>query len=137
MPGMTVTEQHLKRARIYLANYQDYGKMPSVLRMARMMGVNRKSLVALKANPPAANERSAHAQRKRDLIDVLELAHDMQHDILIEGGLDGSLNSNIVKLALGKHGYSDKQELAGDGGGPIALDTTWTVKFVKPETANA
>jgi hypothetical protein len=37
----------------------------------------------------------------------------------------------MAKLMLTKHGYSDKQELTGNEGGPIELDTHWTIEVVE------
>lgn len=34
-----------------------------------------------------------------------------QEQILLNRGLMGAFNSNITKLMLSKHGYSDKQEI--------------------------
>lgn len=53
---------------------------------------------------------------------------------LLNGGLDGSLNSGITKLILTKHGYSDKtqQEVSGPNGGPVQSETTWVIQPVKP-----
>jgi len=38
-------------------------------------------------------------------------------------GLSGEFNSNIAKLALGKHGYHDKQDntLSGPDGKPVTV----------------
>jgi hypothetical protein len=38
-----------------------------------------------------------------------------QERILVSKGLKGEFNSNIAKLALGKHGYTDKQDVTSDG----------------------
>ncbi len=42
--------------------------------------------------------------------DILSTIKQNQELTLMNGGLTGKLNSNIVKLALGKHGYTDKRE---------------------------
>tara|TARA_R110000751_G_scaffold116342_1_gene215906 strand:- start:172 stop:576 length:405 start_codon:yes stop_codon:yes gene_type:complete len=42
---------------------------------------------------------------------ILPRCKKYQEFQLINGGLMGELNSNIVKLALGKHGYSEKKEI--------------------------
>ncbi len=133
MPGMTVTEAHIKQTKLYLANYEEYGIMPSVLKLAITLGVNRKTLTNVKSNPPKTKDHSLQAKLKRRMIILLELVHDMQHDVLLEGGLDGSLNSNIVKLALGKHGYSEKkeQQITGKDEGPVIIDNHWTIHVVK------
>lgn len=50
-------------------------------------------------------------ERKDDFSDILEYLMSVQNEILLNGGLGGSLNSTITKLMLTKHGLSDKQEL--------------------------
>lgn len=54
---------------------------------------------------------------------ILPMCKKRQEFHLIDGGLKSDLNSNIVKLALGKHGYSDKQDNthAGPDGGPVEI----------------
>lgn len=44
----------------------------------------------------------------KEFSDILEAINDKQPLILINKGLRGDFNSAITKLALGKHGYSDK-----------------------------
>jgi hypothetical protein len=56
---------------------------------------------------------------KIDFRDITESIQDYQEHRLLNGGLSGELNSAITKLILGKHGYSDKSEVAGAGGDPL------------------
>jgi len=35
----------------------------------------------------------------------------IQHKTLVEGGLDGTMNSTICKLVLSKHGYSERLDI--------------------------
>lgn len=53
--------------------------------------------------------------------DILERINEEQELTLLNMALIGEYNANIAKLALGKHGYHEKQqtELTGKGGGPI------------------
>lgn len=43
--------------------------------------------------------------------DTLRNIEVMQEHLALNGGLNGRLNSTIVKLVLANHGYSDKQEI--------------------------
>ena len=58
-------------------------------------------------------------EEKQEFSDILENINARQHQELINKGLNGTFNSNICKLALGKHGYSDKNEIAGKDGAPL------------------
>lgn len=42
---------------------------------------------------------------------ILERIGATQEVVLLNGGLTGEMNSNIVKLVLGKHGYNEKQNI--------------------------
>lgn len=46
---------------------------------------------------------------------ILERIELTQEIVPINGGLTGEMNSNIVKLVLGKHGYSDKAAIEHSG----------------------
>lgn len=62
----------------------------------------------------------------KDFSDILAACNELQELALLNGGLDGTLNSNIVKLTLGKHGYHDKQDtnLGGQKDNPVKVDAT-------------
>jgi hypothetical protein len=65
--------------------------------------------------------------------DILHRCNQIQELTLLNGSLNNTLNSNISKLVLGKHGYQDKQEVSQDittGGKPV---NNWTVN---PVTTN-
>lgn len=65
--------------------------------------------------------------------DILELCMEKQEQVLFSKGLTNDFNASIVKLALGKHGYHDKQDqtLTGPNGGPLEVDTQITVELVE------
>jgi len=53
---------------------------------------------------------------------VYEYAQSWQKSRLIMGGLASKLNSSIVKLVLGNTiGWSDRQQVSGDGVNPLAF----------------
>jgi len=43
----------------------------------------------------------------------------IQHEMLIGNSITGKYNSNIAKLVLGKHGYSDRSSLTGTDDKPL------------------
>ena len=57
---------------------------------------------------------------------IYEKLNAKQESMLIRGGLFGDYNANITKMMLGKHGYSDKQDVTSDnkalvGGAPMVI----------------
>ena len=77
--------------------------LPSIAGLALFLGVSRTCLYEWKDKYPAFSY----------ILGVVLLEQEKR---LIENGLSGDYNSNIAKLALGKHGYSDKTELTGAEG---------------------
>lgn len=69
----------------------------------------------------------------KEFSDILGRLLAKQEANLISGGLAGDYNPTIAKLILTKHGYSDRQEISGNEGGPIQVDNQWSVEFVNPE----
>lgn len=53
---------------------------------------------------------------KEEFSDILEKILAKQARILINSGLRGDFNSAIAKLALGKHGYHDRQDITSSDG---------------------
>ena len=134
---MDVPHTMLMTASDYARNYAnaDYGDViPSIVGLARALGVTRERLAKFKSRARAEGGPELKPEQQA-LLGIMEGIHDDQHRVLINGGLDGRMNSNIVKLALGKHGYSDKADntLAGPDGGPVA--TKWTVEFVEAKSS--
>ena len=70
-----------------------------------------------------------------EFLQVLQELQSRQRKELINKGLDGTFNSNITKLVLGKHGFHDKtdQTHSAPGGGPVE----WTVLPVAPNPSSA
>lgn len=98
------TKPILAKAKKYLDIWETLGDIiPSVEAMSEYLDVSRKTLY---------NWGDSHSE----FLHILEKVNIKQNRVLINGGLSGELNSNITKLVLGKHGYSDKQELMGKDG---------------------
>jgi len=109
----------LEKANAYLDNFKTEHKhsIPSVVGLAKILRINRDTLYEW-----------AKDEKKEEFSDILRQIVSDQEFELLNGGLSGDLNSNIVKLVLGKHGYSDKQEMTGKDGKdliPAGIDTTY------------
>lgn len=107
------TDQTCQQARDYIENYdKEEDMIPSIAGLAVYLGVSRETIYDW-----------ASQEEKQDFSDILTQLLATQERILIGKGLSGKFNSTITKLVLGKHGYSEKKELSGDGGGPILVET--------------
>ncbi len=71
--------------------------MPSHIGMRKYIGVSSSTLYLWGQNHP-------------DFSDILKECKEAQESVLLNNGLLGGFNSNITKLALGKHGYHDKSD---------------------------
>ena len=56
-------------------------------------------------------EKWGQDENKQAFLRVLDAIQAKQRLLLVNKGLSGDFNSNIAKLILSKHGYSDKQDL--------------------------
>lgn len=106
------TPELLEKAKGYLATCVDTPNglhldvnLPSVAGLAVYLGVARTTIYDW-----------ASQDDKREFSNILQKILAEQEKRLINKGLSGDYNSNIAKLALGKHGYSDRQELTGKDG---------------------
>jgi hypothetical protein len=115
------SEDMLAKAREYLeGGYLNNGKViPSKIGLSRYLGVTRQTIDLWVEN-----------QDCPEFIAILDAIQADQHELLINSGLTGEFNSAIAKLALGKHGYSDKTVLEG-GENPLQIITPWQVTGVK------
>lgn len=119
------TPELLEKAHKYVDGawaYKTQDEIPSHIGLAKHLGINRLTLYDW-----------AKQEDKKELSNILEAVMAEQQSELLNKGLNGTFNANIVKLVLGKHGFSDKQEteLTGAGGGPV--DMKWTVEIVEPK----
>ena len=102
------TPEVVKIAREYLVNYEtEHGHvMPSVVGMALVLNITKTTLY------------DWAKQEGNEFSDILAKCMNNQEFTLLDKGLKNEINSNITKLALGKHGYHDKQDTslaAGEG----------------------
>jgi len=88
-------------AKDYLHMHQTlFGDLvPSISGLAHALGVARNTIYKWRRD-----------ESKADFDAVCELILSRQEQLLLNGGLSGQFNSNIAKLMLAKHDYSDKRE---------------------------
>ena len=71
----------------------------------------------------------ASQEDKKEFSDIVEQLLSTQSRMLLTGGLKGSFNASITKLALTKHGYTDKQDMTT--GGEKITPNEWHIHPVK------
>lgn len=99
------TPELIKKAHQYLAEWNQpdkYGETDVVPTQAALATYLNLSLSTV--------EKWATHKDKVDFLRVLADLDQLQHRILVNKGLAGSFNSNITKMILTNHGYSDKKE---------------------------
>ena len=107
------TPEMLGRARYYARNYdnEDIGDaIPSISGLAFYLKIARETFYAW-----------ARQEEKAEFSDLLDGILAAQERVLINKGLTGDFNSNIVKLVLGKHGYHDRIKSETDVTGGITV----------------
>lgn len=104
------TPELLKKTKEYLENWEEIDAIPSVAGLSHYLKIARSTIYDW-----------ASQDDKKEFSDILAEILSDQERTLLNKGLLGAFNSNITKLALGKHGYSDKQELTGKDGLAIPL----------------
>ncbi len=94
------TPELLAKAKGYLTAFDLLNhSVPSVAGLAVYLEIARCTIYAW-----------AKEADKKAFSDILETILAMQEQISLAKGLSGEFNSTIVKLLLGKHGYSDRAE---------------------------
>lgn len=102
----SLTPELIELAKSYLSNCDDrfdnetkkqIVNLPSIADLSIYLGVARSSIYKWKGE-------------NDEFSDILDHILSEQEKRLINKGLSGDYNSAIAKLALGKHGYSDKSE---------------------------
>jgi len=100
----------LDKTKEYLVSYEDNGDiMPSVAGLAIHLGVGRQTIYDWK-NLIKDDHVDTESDCRLEFSYILETLLAKQEQILFKNGLKGDFNAAITKLALGKHGYSDKQD---------------------------
>lgn len=123
MPGGRPTDytpEIVQKARDYInGDWINLGhKIPSVARLSIHLNLSRTTIYDW-----------ASQEGKEEFTHILNELQAMQEFTLIENGLDGTFNSAIAKLVLGKHGYHEKldHEHGGEGGGPVKTNFLVTI----------
>lgn len=114
------TPKLLERAREYLLVWEDQGdKIPSHIALSKYIGVSSTYMYDW-----------AKEEGKEEFSEILREVKELQQQVLLNNGLDGTFNAAITKLVLGKHGFHEKvdQNQGGQPGNPIKQD--WTVNIV-------
>lgn len=94
------TPELLEKAKNYLEDWRSTGrKIPSHIGLRKYLEIDRSTMY-----------RWSEEKGKEEFKDILGEVKELQEEELLDMGLIGEFNATIVKLVLGKHGYSDKQE---------------------------
>jgi len=94
------TKPMLEKCQEYIDGYQELGDViPSHVGLFLFLGISKTCAYDW-----------AKDEKKKEFSAILDKLLIMQERALFNGGLSNNMNSAIVKLALGKHGYSDKQQ---------------------------
>jgi hypothetical protein len=120
------TPAKVKEALSYLETFNsEYGHaIPSIIGMSMVLKLDDTTLY------------DWAKQEDNEFSRILPRCKKLQEFQLVQGGLKSELNSNIVKLALGKHGYSDKVDTTNtekpyEGLDPDELDRLLREKMQK------
>ena len=96
-------QEIVTKAQHYLENYREYGhKIPSSAGLSLVLGLSRETLRLWSKD-----------EDKKEFMGILEAINQKQECVLLDNGLDGTFNSTITKLVLGKHGYHDRAQQEG------------------------
>jgi hypothetical protein len=96
------TPEFLELANDYLQNFNTdkyNDTIPSIAGLAYVSNISRSTL-----------HEWYGQEGKKDFSDILDKLLALQEKLTLNGGLNGTYNSAMAKLLLGKHGYSDKTE---------------------------
>jgi len=98
----------------YLNAYKNIGQVvPSVVGLCNFIGVSKSTIYTWKED-----------KASDILLDTLEEINEIQHIMLVSGGLSNAMNATIVKLMLSNHGYSEKSEIdnkSSDGSAKLGI----------------
>jgi len=105
------SKETLEIANTYVnGGYEEEEVIPTIPGLALAIGIARSTVYEW-----------AKEGDKEEFSDIVEDLLARQEMKLVKGGLTGEFNSNITKLNLTKHGYSDKQEIDAKGGFTITM----------------
>tara|TARA_R110002124_G_scaffold62235_1_gene170404 strand:+ start:75 stop:470 length:396 start_codon:yes stop_codon:yes gene_type:complete len=111
------TEELLAKAKTYLSVYTRL--IPSHQDLCLFLGVADATLYRW-------------AEEKPEFKEILDEVKQTQFAKSMDGGLSGDMNPSIVKLLLGKHGYSDKLDNTSSDGS-MSPTTVTRIELVAKE----
>jgi len=111
------TPELLKKAQGYLDSYATV--IPSHIGLAYHLNIANSTMYAW-----------AKEDGKEAFSEILERIMQLQFIELIDKGLTGDFNGGITKLALGKHGYTDKVDTISSDG---SMTPPTTIQLVAKE----
>lgn len=93
--------RHIAETRAYLETPRSMTgkvKIPTIEGLASFLKIGRATIYTWRQTYP-------------DFRDIIEELMTQQAAALIENGLDGTYNSTITKLMMGKHGYKEQSDI--------------------------
>lgn len=102
--------QTLELAHLYLRKLPRDEAFHSIAGLADFLDITRETIY-----------QWIEDEDKQDFSDIVKKIMMKQEKSLANNGAKGYFNSSITKLMMGKHGYHDKQEVGGLGGGAIEV----------------
>jgi len=98
-----LTKEVIQQAWDYVDGFETHGHaVPSVVGLCKVINRARSTVYAW------AEEEN------NDFSDILRAINENQELVTFNRALTGDYNASIAKLLLGKHGYSDKQEIKAE-----------------------
>lgn len=99
------TKEFEEKAQDYLVNYANYEQaFPSNIGLALHLGIAESTLY-----------KWAKEKGKERFSEILDDINAKQQMVAWHKGMTGEYNANLVKLLLGKHGFSEKQTIEHEG----------------------
>lgn len=98
--------------------------LPSVAGLARYLRVGRRTIYDW-----ASNDENNQDELNKEFSHILEDLLAEQEKRLLDNGLSSHYNSNITKLLLTKHGYTDKTDVTSDGKAIVTV-----IKYGNPDS---
>lgn len=114
------TPELLAKAKKYLETYTTV--IPSHIGLAFYLGIHNSTMYAWEKE-----------KGKEEFSDILARIMQSQFIELTDKGLTGDFNAAITKLALGKHGYSDKVDQTSSDG---SMTPPTVINIVAKEMGN-
>jgi hypothetical protein len=113
------TPELLEKAKGYIAKYESLDHaFPSDIGLADYLDIGTTTLYDWEKD-----------EDKKEFADILGEIDRKQQLVAWNRGLRGDYNANLVKLLLGKHGFSEKRE--NEQIGEINHDHKYTIEVVK------